>query len=352
MTFRTAVIGYGNVGGWHSYILSKHPDAELVAVVDTDEERRADARDDDHNATVYADIGEALEAESLDLVHVCVPPKAHFDVAETVMTQDVPVLVEKPATTRTEEVKQLQELVDETGVQASVVHNKRFEPAVQRALRLVESGEIGEVVATTMLFGEHRDVDQGNRGDWVFDLAGGEIGEGIAHQAYLPLAFTERLGEVEAVSTHNYGEHEKVDFDGVTIEATDSSGRQSITIKVITSSAYQDTLYVYGTEGLLEVDVLNRTIVMRRGTNSASRVGRIAQNLSVARQRVTGAVGGGIKDHLSPLLLKFGYPNLVSGHYVQFTRYFETLENDETPPVTLDDAYDSVTLLETLEKSV
>src|SRR4051812_39183457 len=93
MPLRVAVIGVGHLGRHHARILSSLPGVELVAVVDTNAARAAE---------IGARVGtQALTEASLlrgriDAVTIAVPTEQHHDVAMALLTQGVPVLVEKP----------------------------------------------------------------------------------------------------------------------------------------------------------------------------------------------------------------------------------------------------------------
>ena len=90
---RVAVVGVGHVGRHHARILASLPDVELVAVVDTDAERAAEAA----AATGAVAEGDARSVDGrVDAVSVAVPTDVHLAVARPLLERGIAVLVEKP----------------------------------------------------------------------------------------------------------------------------------------------------------------------------------------------------------------------------------------------------------------
>ena len=345
MALRTAVIGHGNIGDWHAYLAHKIPSSHLVAICDTDDSR-LDNVDDRLNVEKYKDMKQMLKREEIDSVHICTPPQTHLSIAEEVLSLGIPTLIEKPIASSLDHASKLMDLSEETGTTVSPVHHKLFEPVMQKARNLVESGVIGEVVGTFMLFGEDRNLDKTPRGEWVFDLPSGELGEGLPHQVYLPLAFAEGLGEIRSVSTQQIREYENpIDFDGVNIEATDASSEQLVAVKVGANSVEEEILRVYGTDGRVEIDFHAMTVVYKgRGRD----INPIRYNIDTIKQQAATAMENKIKSLISPVSLKLGFGSFNSGHYQQIKQHNEALLQDREPPVTARDGYNTVRVIEAL----
>jgi len=202
-----------------------------------------------------------------------------------------------------------------------------------------------------MVFGEPRDLSETERGNWVFDLPGAEIGEGLAHQAYLPLAFTGRLGKVQCVFRHNFRGYEDIGFDGVNIQATDMNERRFINIQITTTSSNQDLLLVYGTDGVIRVDLRNGTAVVQpRQADGPDPDESFGDTVAFARQLLTQRTKAAVHDRLNPLIRRItGGVNTASGHHVQIDRHLDALEDGRKPPVTLEEGLDTIRVIEALE---
>lgn len=351
-TFRIAIIGMGNAGpNRHLPALDAHPEAEAVAFCDLDESRLQDAAEG-RNVETYTDYHNLLDEMDLDAVHLCTPPQTHLDIATDVMKAGVPVLIEKPVAMSSTEVEELIEVRDTTETPVSVVHNRLFLPYVQEALSRVRSGEIGDIVSVTMLLSKEDDLSETFRGDWVFDLPGGELGEGSPHQVYVPMAFVDGLGEICGVGVQNYREYEPpVNFDGAGIEALDEERRRLISIKMLANSATRDTLFVHGTKGELQIDFVKRGVFVNRNKERYSAKAFMAENLSTTLQTVRNVAQTGIGFAKRLAYDKVNDPRSErsNGHYVQIDRFIEAVETGTEMPVTLEESLETVEVLEALE---
>lgn len=124
---RTAVIGVGYLGQFHAEKYAQLPNAELVAVVDTDRQRANDlaARLGSRGVTDYRQI-----LDEVDAVSIVVPTQYHFEVARAFLERGVHVLLEKPITTTLAEADELIRIARERHAIFQVGHLERFNPVV------------------------------------------------------------------------------------------------------------------------------------------------------------------------------------------------------------------------------
>jgi predicted dehydrogenase len=124
---RTAVVGVGYLGQFHAEKYAQLPNAELVAVVDTDRQRADDlaARLGSRGVTDYRQI-----LDEVDAVSIVVPTQYHFEVARAFLERGVHVLLEKPITTTLAEADELIRIAQERHAVFQVGHLERFNPVV------------------------------------------------------------------------------------------------------------------------------------------------------------------------------------------------------------------------------
>lgn len=140
--FRAAVVGVGHFGRHHARILGGAPGVDLVAVVDTDEERaRAVAS---NVGARFASDARAVASE-VDGVVVAVPTRDHARVAAPLLEAGVAVLVEKPIATSLDEADRLIGIASASGATLAVGHTERHNPAVAAALPLISTPRFIEV---------------------------------------------------------------------------------------------------------------------------------------------------------------------------------------------------------------
>jgi predicted dehydrogenase len=139
---RTAVIGVGYLGRFHAQKYAALPAAELVAVVDANEENRAKVAAET-GCRAVADYREILGA--VDAVSIATPTPLHYPIAKECLERGIHVLVEKPITTTLDEARSLVDTAARQGRVLQVGHLERFNAAILalagtlRTPRFVES---------------------------------------------------------------------------------------------------------------------------------------------------------------------------------------------------------------------
>jgi predicted dehydrogenase len=124
---RTAVVGVGHQGKWHAEKFAALENANLVAVVDKDT-NRCQKLAAELNATPLTNFKDLIG--EVDAVSIASPTHSHFDIASTLLQNDIHVLVEKPITTTLEDAAVLVELAEERGLVLQVGHLERFNLAI------------------------------------------------------------------------------------------------------------------------------------------------------------------------------------------------------------------------------
>ncbi|MEX2246318.1 MAG: Gfo/Idh/MocA family oxidoreductase [Dehalococcoidia bacterium] len=137
---RAGVIGLGAMGANHARVYREIEGVELAAVCDTDPARIAEA-----GARAFGDLRHMLDEETLDLVTIAVPTRAHLEIAAQVIERGVPLLVEKPLAATLDEGRSLRDLAASAGVTLTAGHIERFNPAVVELKRRLRAGELGRV---------------------------------------------------------------------------------------------------------------------------------------------------------------------------------------------------------------
>ena len=128
MTIRCAVIGVGYLGRFHAQKYAALPDAELVAVVDADEDRAQEIAGE-VACTAVTDYNELIG--QVDAVSIVAPTTLHHKIASDFLHNGVHVLVEKPITVTLEEADDLIQLATDNNCVLQVGHLERFNAAIQ-----------------------------------------------------------------------------------------------------------------------------------------------------------------------------------------------------------------------------
>jgi len=133
---RVGVIGVGHLGYHHARICAELSEAELVGVVDINEERAA-AVGEDMSVPYFTDIDHFFEVAKPDAVSIVVPTSLHYEIACKAIKLGANVLIEKPVTTTVEEAEELLRLAAEKRCVLQVGHVERFNGAVQYVRKIL-----------------------------------------------------------------------------------------------------------------------------------------------------------------------------------------------------------------------
>ena len=124
---RIAVVGAGAFGQNHCRVVHESERADLVAIVDTDASRAAEAAAR-YNSTALADVREL--SGRADAAIVAVPTTSHAEVGCRLLEAGLDVLVEKPVAAGLAETDRLIAAAERRGRILQVGHVERFNPAV------------------------------------------------------------------------------------------------------------------------------------------------------------------------------------------------------------------------------
>lgn len=121
-----AVIGCGYLGKFHAQKYAGHPEAALVAVVDTDS-GRAKALAAETGSTALSDYRELYS--QIQAASVVVPTPLHHAIAKDLLEHGIHLLLEKPMTVTLAEAQELNALARERNLILQIGHLERFNPA-------------------------------------------------------------------------------------------------------------------------------------------------------------------------------------------------------------------------------
>lgn len=147
---RLAVVGAGLVGKRHAELVAASPFCELVAVCDHDPKLQSIAAA--CKAPFYRDLEKLLKNERPHGAIISTPNGQHANVTEVCATHSVHVLIEKPIADSVADAQRIVRLVEENDIRAVVGHHRRFNPFVQETKSLIQRGDLGRLVAVSMLW--------------------------------------------------------------------------------------------------------------------------------------------------------------------------------------------------------
>jgi len=135
-----AVMGLGWWGRIIVPLVKTSSRLRVVKVVDPDPKAAAFAQE---QGVPLATFDEALKDPNVQGVVLCTPHTLHTDQIIRAANAKKHVFCEKPLAMSRADVLRSVKACNDNGVKLAVGHEKRFEPPIQEAMRLVKSGELG-----------------------------------------------------------------------------------------------------------------------------------------------------------------------------------------------------------------
>jgi virulence factor len=145
---RLAVIGTGQIAqSAHLPSAALNADVDVVALVEPDDARAAEAARRFAIAKRYRAGEDLFDADDVDAVLVLTPKQTHATLVTGALMAGLDVLVEKPLTTELGDAHRLQSLAGQRGQVLMVGFNRRFSPLYQRAYEHVRDARPQMIVA-------------------------------------------------------------------------------------------------------------------------------------------------------------------------------------------------------------
>lgn len=165
------VIGCGKIAQVrHLPEYAAHPMAKIAGVFDLCQER-AETVAKMYNTKVYISYKDMLTDPEIEAVSVCVANAAHCEITVEALKAGKHVLCEKPMAVTLEQCEQMAKTAEQENRFLMVGHNQRLTKAHAKARKLIEQGEIGDIITFRTSFGhggpETWAIDSKNV--WFFD---------------------------------------------------------------------------------------------------------------------------------------------------------------------------------------
>ncbi len=141
---RAGIIGLG-VGQAHAKGYLSSPDAELVAVCDSNEARLNEWAATWNVQRRYTDYTQMLQEGELDVVSICLPNSLHASSSIAALNAGVHVLCEKPMASSVVEADEMLAAATRNGKRLMVAYNFRYRPDSAWMQRMVVAGKLGTI---------------------------------------------------------------------------------------------------------------------------------------------------------------------------------------------------------------
>jgi len=177
---RIASIGLGMIGHVHAGILSRMEECEYVAIADPDSKTEKMAQD--LGTKYYTDYREMIDKERPHGVVVSVPNELHESIGKVCAEKGMHIFMEKPIASTIEEAEEIVKSARENNVRLLIGHHRRFNPMIVATKEIIRRGELGDLVAISVLWGMYKPSEYFIAGEWRKKKGGGPILINMIHE--------------------------------------------------------------------------------------------------------------------------------------------------------------------------
>jgi predicted dehydrogenase len=179
---RIAVAGAGYIGQAHMGVAQHSATVTLTAVVDPSPVAQALAAQ--AGVPCYASLAELLAHDRPDGVVLATPNALHVAHALECMQAGLPCLLEKPIAPTVAEAHTLVDQVEATGAKVLIGHHRAHSPIMAQAKAVVQSGELGQLVAVMGSATFFKPDSYYADGPWRREVGGGPILLNMIHEVH------------------------------------------------------------------------------------------------------------------------------------------------------------------------
>jgi len=271
---RIGIVGSKFAADFHCDSYSRNPFAKVVAVAAIDNLEEISSKW--NIPDTYLDYNEMLARDDIDLISVCVPNFLHHQVVLAAAGAGKNIVCEKPLATSVQNAREMIEAAEKAGVKLIYAEDWVFAPALRRAEAVIAEGAIGDI-----LYVKAKECHNGTHSPFAKDKT--KCGGGcLIHLAIHPIGWvthllgregknkvTEVIGVVNGGREDNYVHKDNTGEDFALGVMKFAGGQRAfIEGNYITVGGMDDKVEIYGTEGLIKVDLThssNVTVYSRPG---------------------------------------------------------------------------------------
>tara|TARA_Y100001970_G_scaffold293040_1_gene437341 strand:- start:1894 stop:2982 length:1089 start_codon:yes stop_codon:yes gene_type:complete len=346
-TIKYGIIGTGVMGQEHIQNINLIENAEVVAVCDTNESSRNQAKSLVRESTkFYNDLNELISKNIADAYIIATPNFTHINVLEQILKTNKHLLIEKPLCTTTEDCKKFELLSKDYSKIIWTGMEYRYMPPVTQLINEVHNHVIGKIKMLSIR--EHRFPFLNKVDDWNRFIinTGGTLVEKCCHFFDLMrLVIQSEPIKVYASGSQDVN-HLEEKYDGKTPDIIDN--------------AYVIVDFENGVRGMLDLCMFAENSEYQEEIVAVGDIGKIETFVpSNASGKDSSEVRIGLrKDNVNKSKeVKVDKDILAAGHhhgstYFEHLAFINAIQKNKKPEVSLRDGLMSVAIGEAAENSI
>ncbi|MGE7272673.1 Gfo/Idh/MocA family protein [Brevibacillus panacihumi] len=246
-----AIVGCGHISKKHVEAIRNIPEAKLLAVCDTVEERLNEFQQL-YGIRGYRSLETMLQNEpEIHVVNICVPTGLHAKLAIQIAKAKKHVIVEKPIALSVQDADEIIQTCEENGVKLSVVHPNRFRPAIMALQNAKVQGLFGKISHVNATVRWNRNQAYYDQAAWrgTKGMDGGVLMNQAIHNLDLLLWLIGPVSEVQAYAATRLRDIEAEDVVTATVKFDDGALGIIEAATTIYPKNYEESLSIFGETG-------------------------------------------------------------------------------------------------------
>lgn len=206
---RVGIIGCGNMGAVHARVLNKIEQTELCVFADVYMKRAEEysGRFSEGQAKVFHSFENMLEAEDLDVLHICTPHYCHVPMAIEALGKGLHVFMEKPPAISREQFEKLFAASRQSTGRLGICFQNRYNETTRKVNELLAKGVLGRIKGGRAFVTWHRDEAYYRESPWrgkLREAGGGVLMNQSVHTLDLLLSWLGRPIRTEATMINHH----------------------------------------------------------------------------------------------------------------------------------------------------
>lgn len=335
------LIGCGGIANLHMKVLKAIEKVNILGVCDLNLERAKSVAHTFGIDKTFTDYWDLLKL-NLDLVDICTPVSTHAKIACDVAESAPAILVEKPMAINVKDCEKMIATMKKHGTRLCVGHNQIFLPSIQRAKTLIGNGDF-DLSSFKTSQKESFELLKSYKlaADWmVAPSQRGIIWEVCCHLAYLQLHFLPNINEVYAVG----GKTKYPVYDNFAVLLRTDSDRFGI-IELSWLPTETEIVYeICDSKGKRMQIYRDFDYLFENKAPPPHTTGGVARSFIADEQRVF--------KKWTKFGINYIQKRKMIPHFRLISSYIKSIEDNQPPPISLEDGKNTIHLLECIEKSL
>ena len=152
--FKVGIAGYGIVGKRRHQYINEHPRLSVTAVCD---QSLSNDNQGLPGIACYNNYKDLLSSSELDILFVCLPNNIAAEVTIAGLEKGLHVFCEKPPGKDVDDIVSVIEAEQKhPSLKLKYGFNHRYHDSIREALKIIQSGELGEVINLRGVYGKSR----------------------------------------------------------------------------------------------------------------------------------------------------------------------------------------------------